>query len=84
MLILECLEGDYSIEELSLFLESSFKFSSRKDRLVEVVHETLSSSYLWELETWSDENIYQVLPLLVAIICLMDEVSVFVFLTRRS
>jgi hypothetical protein len=77
--ILEDHERDYNIEEVLLFLESSLKFSSRKDRLVEVVHETLSSSCLRELATWSDEKAFQTLPLLVAITCLRNEVSVMFF-----
>jgi len=79
---LEGSDRDEYIWDLSQFLRVSFGFSSRKDLLVEVFHETLEeclglwSSCLRELDNWTDKKRFHLLDLLVAIICPENEVSV--------
>ena len=71
------------ILNLSEFLQSCFKLSSRKDQLVGLVRESLDehlwSSYLSELGRRSDEEKFQVLVVLVAIIHPENQVTVAFF-----
>jgi len=77
---LEGIERDYRIRDMSLFLGSSFAFSSGKGQLVEVVHESLKeclwSSCFRELDAWSKENTLELLDLLVTILRPENEVSI--------
>ena len=68
------------VGELSQFLQSAFKISSRKDELVGLVRESLKeglwSSCFSELGGSSDEKKFQALEVLAAIIHPENEVSV--------
>lgn len=76
-------EQDCDISRLSSFLGPAFKFSSRKDRLVEIVRESLAkclwSSYFWKPDTLPDEKRFEVLELLLAITCPENKVLVALF-----
>ena len=83
MLTLDDLEHGYHIRDLSLFLGSSFTFSSAKDRLIKVVYESLKEC-LWsacfrELDVWSNENTLQLLDLLVTVFRPENKVFVMFF-----
>lgn len=77
------------LAELSRFIWSSFKSSSKKDHLVAVVRERLEeclwSSCFRELDAWSDEQKFRLLDLIVTIIhSAWHEVSVSFSSTRSS
>ena len=75
-------ERAYSMKIWNLvqYLQRSFELSSSKDQPVGLVHESLVqslwSSCLSELDSWSDERKFHALELLVAIIPPDDQVSV--------
>ena len=89
MQTLDGLERSCNISKLSQFIRFCFVSNSRQDRLVEAAHESLKecvwSSCLRELDACSNEERFELLDLLVAILLhLENEVSVTSFLTRPS